>query len=117
MDRSAGSTVAGGVSPREPRLRLVSATENAAAAGPNSVRAKPVGFDRDASLDDALAAILSACLDQFTANLPAFRATGHPESVHQMRVALRRLRAAIGLTKRARPCPELETASARAKAL
>ena len=40
-----------------------------------------------------------------------------PEPVHQMRVALRRLRSAIGLFRRAVACPELDTVAAELKTL
>lgn len=100
---------------REPHLRLVSDATEALTLAP--VKAATLRLDRNASLDDALAQIFTSCLDQFTGNWPSFRAAGHPESVHQMRVALRRLRAAAGLVKRGYPCAELTIAAARAKSI
>ncbi|MDP2357660.1 MAG: CHAD domain-containing protein [Beijerinckiaceae bacterium] len=68
----------------------------ATGVSPAEVRArKPVLLSK-ASIDDAIAAILDANLKQFVANWPAF--SPHcPEAVHQMRVALRRLRSALGI--------------------
>lgn len=91
-------------------LRLV-----AAAAGPGAVRASPIRLRPGDSLEDAAVTILSSALAQFEANLPALRHSGDPESVHQMRVALRRLRAAIALLRPAVNGTALETAALRAK--
>jgi CHAD domain-containing protein len=109
MERPVGSSVAS-----RSRLRLVA---SAARPVPASVKAAPLALGRDVPLDDAIAKILAACLDHFAANRVSFRETGHPESIHQMRVALRRLRAAAGLFKRAIPSAELERAAARAKSI
>ena len=70
---------------------------------PRETRAIAAGLSPDARLDDAIAAILSANLKQFVANWPAL-SQDCPEAVHQMRVALRRLRSALGLFNRAMPC-------------
>lgn len=56
-----------------------------------------------ASIEDAMAAIIENTLTQFTGNWPAFLDAERPESVHQMRVALRRLRAALGQFEKAFP--------------
>jgi inorganic triphosphatase YgiF len=53
-----------------------------------------------ASIDDAIAAILDSNLKQFVGNWPAF-SPDCPEAVHQMRVALRRLRSALGIFAKA----------------
>jgi triphosphatase len=57
-----------------------------------------VALDRDMSAEDALAIVLRCCLRHMLANDRAALA-GHPEGVHQMRVALRRLRVAFTLFK------------------
>ena len=75
---------------------------------PQPVKASDSRFSADATLDDAIATIIAGSITHFAANLPALEETKHPESVHQMRVALRRLRAALGMFKRALPCPEFE---------
>ncbi len=48
------------------------------------------------SAADAFRAVARACLDQLAANEDCLLESGDPEAVHQARVALRRLRAAIG---------------------
>ena len=52
------------------------------------------------SVEDGFAAIVQACLAQFQANLPGVLASDDIEYVHQARVALRRLRAALRLYRR-----------------
>lgn len=80
------------------------------------VKARRSTLSPDASLDDAIIAMLGSCLDQFEANWPALTRSDDPEeSIHQMRVALRRLRAAVGLLRRAAPSAPLEAAGAHAK--
>lgn len=86
-----------------------------AAAAP--VRARPVELSPRDSVEDAAARIFSSALDQFEANAAAFRAQEAPETIHQMRVALRRLRAAIGLFRDALSGPALEAARERAKTI
>ncbi len=70
---------------------------------PGETRAIAPAMSPDAALDDVIAAILAANLKQFVANWPAL-SPDCPEAVHQMRVALRRLRSALGLFNRAIPC-------------
>src|SRR6516225_6803249 len=60
------------------------------------VKAVPVDLSRGTSTCDAFKAIGIACLKQVIDNVPALLA-GEPEGVHQMRVGLRRLRAAMSL--------------------
>ena len=60
------------------------------------------------SLDAAIASILRNGLAHFLDNLPALEAGDAVEAVHQMRVAMRRLRSALGLFQRAFPCPEFD---------
>jgi triphosphatase len=62
------------------------------------VAASAIALQRDATAGDAFAVIGLACLHHLAANAGAVRA-GHPEGVHQMRVGLRRLRAAISVFK------------------
>lgn len=73
---------------------------------------------RDVTLDGAwsarrgFAAILRNCLDQFAANEDAFAAGGGSETIHQLRVAIRRMRAAFSAFSSVLP-PD-ETADFRA---
>jgi triphosphatase len=54
---------------------------------------------RDLPLDDALAAILQSALDQLIANQAAAADGRDPEGIHQLRIALRRLRCAFALLR------------------
>jgi inorganic triphosphatase YgiF len=60
------------------------------------VKAAPIDLPPDASTRDAFKMIGLACLKQVIDNEPAL-INGDPEGVHQMRVALRRLRAGMSL--------------------
>ncbi|MBI3275935.1 MAG: CHAD domain-containing protein, partial [Methylocystis sp.] len=104
-------------------VRLVSMSETESAflqvsgCSRAPVKARPLTLSRYASLDAAICLMLGACLDQFVANWPALTKSNDPEAIHQMRVALRRLRAALALLKNVASCPELERAGRRAKEL
>ncbi len=52
---------------------------------------------RDATVDDAIQAILRSCVEQWCANEAAAHDGSDPEGVHQMRVAIRRLRSAFSV--------------------
>jgi len=67
------------------------------------------------SVDDVFGAVIGTCIHQFTGNWPAFECANGPEPVHQMRVAMRRLRAALGLFQRHFPCHEFASLRAEAK--
>ncbi len=80
----------------------------------NAVRANsPIIANQ--TVDQAIGAIISACLAQFVANWPAFDGPDRSESVHQMRVAMRRLRVALALFHRQFPSPAFESLRAGAK--
>jgi triphosphatase len=49
----------------------------------------------DATVGEAAARVLAACIEHFCANLEPIEVTDSPEGPHQLRVALRRLRAAL----------------------
>src|SRR5262249_35130391 len=61
-----------------------------------AIKAAPVALMPDSTGEAAFRAIARACLRQLVANQPVFLC-GDPEGLHQMRVALRRLRAAVSL--------------------
>jgi inorganic triphosphatase YgiF len=65
-----------------------------------------VQLDGGISVEDGFAAIVQACLAQFQANLPGVCASHDIEYVHQARVALRRLRAALRLYRKACALPD-----------
>jgi triphosphatase len=102
-------------------LRLVAS--DGEILGPRRKAAVPVksvrlALSENDSFDVAAGRILGDCLDHFVANIPALRETGDAEAVHQLRVALRRLCAFLGLLKRVAPAnPELATAASSAKTI
>jgi triphosphatase len=63
---------------------------------PEAAKAGPVALAPDADVQSAFQTIARTCLHQLVANRPLML-NGDPEGLHQMRVALRRLRAAISL--------------------
>jgi inorganic triphosphatase YgiF len=69
----------------------------------------------DLSLDDALAAILQSALQQLLANQAAAQDGRDPEGVHQLRIALRRLRCAFALMRPLARSAALEELRADAK--
>ena len=103
------------------RLDAVSKAERAShlalGSAPRPVKAKIAALPGDLNLDAAIAKVILTTRDHFLSNWASLRESDDPESVHQMRVALRRLRAALAMFKRAIPCAEFESFRARAKAL
>jgi triphosphatase len=63
---------------------------------PQPVKALQIALGPEANVPSAFKIIAWACIQQLIANLPVMR-SGDPDGLHQMRVALRRLRAAISL--------------------
>ncbi|MGO8739882.1 CYTH and CHAD domain-containing protein [Rhodoblastus sp.] len=103
------------------RLDNVSKAERAThfcqGTAPKPVRSKPADLPAEANLDEATARIILGTIEHFLVNWASLRASDDPESIHQMRVALRRLRAALGMLKRTIPCLEFEAFREEAKAL
>ena len=64
---------------------------------PAAVHSRPVKLSPDIDVANGYQAIAWNCLDQLLANYPLVIASGDPESLHQSRVAIRRLRAADSL--------------------
>ncbi len=58
-------------------------------------KAIKLGLDADASVETVLHAILEHCLDHLKDNERGTLQSDHPEGVHQMRVAMRRMRSAL----------------------
>lgn len=84
---------------------------------PEAVKALAIACDPDGALDDAVPLVLAQTLAPFVANWAVLRASDRPEAIHQMRVALRRLRAALGLFSRALPCPAFDALRSQAGAI
>ena len=68
------------------------------------------------TVSDALAAIIGHLTDVIAHFAPA-AAAGDTQGVHQMRVAVRRLRTALSVFRRVADCPELRAAGAESKLL
>lgn len=80
----------------------------AAGRGPKAVKAAAVALDRESSIGDAFRAIARNCLHHLLANQQALLESGDGEAVHQMRVALRRLRSAMKIFRPLVAGPQLE---------
>ncbi|MBV8650524.1 MAG: CHAD domain-containing protein, partial [Alphaproteobacteria bacterium] len=78
------------------------------------VRADTVVLERGATSEAAFRIIASSCLRHFAGNQQAVR-DGDPEGVHQMRVGLRRLRAAMSVFKELLEGPQTEAVKAELK--
>jgi len=68
-------------------------------------RAQAMALDAGASLADALPAVLGNCLEHIQRNELAVVEGHDPETLHQMRVGVRRLRSALRLFAKVAPCP------------
>jgi triphosphatase len=67
---------------------------------PSPRKSRPIPLVAEARVRHAVRLILLFCLDHFCVNLAVLGGNDPVEAVHQMRVALRRLRSAIGLFSR-----------------
>lgn len=63
------------------------------------VKAVPVQLDASWLPHQALRAVVASCLAHYSANVQGALETGDPEFIHQLRVALRRLRSALRVFK------------------
>ena len=68
---------------------------------PRPARATPVALTAKMDVGEAFEVVAQAAIAQLRANEAAFVETADAEAVHQMRVAVRRLRAALGLFAKA----------------
>ncbi len=87
----------------------------AAGEAPKPRRAAALVLPTAITFDDLIAAVLSHTLDHFVANWASLRESDVPESIHQLRVALRRMRSALGVFRRTIKLPELEDIRSEAK--
>jgi Uncharacterized conserved protein, COG3025 len=85
----------------EPRSKAQRGYQLVGALPCTPVKATPPQLLLDAPASVSFQQIVRSCMRQFEANLPGLLGTTDPdpEFVHQMRVALRRMRAAIGLLR------------------
>ena len=84
---------------------------------PPVVHAAAVVLSRGLTAEEAARDVLRACFDQIAANAAAAAMGDDPEAVHQLRVALRRLRTAAGLFRDPLGGPALEALGAQARDL
>jgi len=84
----------------------------AAGTPPLPVKAKATAVTTTLTTGKAFRAIARNCLDQLLANERCLLATRDPEAIHQMRVALRRLRSAIRVFRPVVDGPQLAAARA-----
>lgn len=100
------------------RLAILSKSERGVALTSGdtatAVRA-PVPLTSGRTVDEAIGWLIGSCITQFIGNWPAFDAGDAPEAVHQMRVAMRRLRSLLAQFQRAFPCAEFATFREEAK--
>lgn len=103
--------------PMRPESRTKAARGYALARGlaPQPEKFGSIDLDAVANTEAAMVAILRACLNQAQANAPVVLETEDPEGVHQMRVALRRFRSALGLFKPCLPSDQRERLNAELK--
>ncbi len=87
----------------------------ASGARPKAEKAAPSTLTRDFVVDDAIAAVLTACQAHLQVNQSVAEDGGSAEGVHQMRVALRRMRTAFSLLGRDLPSPTMQGLSREAK--
>jgi len=74
---------------------------------PVPTKASSIEFAKKARVQDAVETILTACFDHWSANEVAVLSGVDPEAVHQMRVGLRRMRAAFSDFKEVIPAAQL----------
>ncbi|QDF38898.1 CHAD domain-containing protein [Bradyrhizobium symbiodeficiens] len=85
----------------KPSIRSKSARGFDLAAGtpPAARRPRKLRLDPSVTLDEAFATILRSCFLHLLQSLPAAEDGRNPEGVHQLRVALRRIRSALDLMR------------------
>ena len=107
------------LTPLHVETRSKSARGYALASGtpPAWHKAEPLSFATGATVDDAIQVILRNCVEQWCANEAAAADGSDPEGVHQMRVAIRRLRSAFSLFGRLIDQDERAWLGAGAKAI
>jgi inorganic triphosphatase YgiF len=105
------------IAPTQIETRSKSARGYALATGrkPTWHRAEALELTARMRVDDALAAILGACLRHWTANELAALDGGDPEGVHQLRVGLRRFRSALSVFGDLLPPAQLDWLKTEAK--
>ncbi|MDH3661978.1 MAG: CHAD domain-containing protein, partial [Alphaproteobacteria bacterium] len=91
----------------ETRSKSARAFDRLANRPPRWQKATTSRLECDDSVDQAMAAIFENCFEQWLANQAAAIDGRDPEGVHQMRVALRRLRSALSVFRKLIPPDQL----------
>src|SRR5207248_1470507 len=84
---------------------------------PEESKAGPSVITAEHTVDDAIAALLGSNQQHILANQAVAEDGRNPEGVHQMRVALRRLRTAFSLFQREMPLPSITAFNGEARRL
>ena len=82
---------------------------------PAAAKAGSSNLCRKDTVDEGIAKLLLGCQQQILANLCPAESGGDPEGVHQLRVALRRLRAVLYFLRRELAAPSLQALDTEAK--
>ncbi|WP_452100711.1 CYTH and CHAD domain-containing protein [Bradyrhizobium monzae] len=103
--------------PVKPSIRTKSARgfDLAADTPPRAPKPPKLRLDPSTSLDEAFSEILRSCLLHLLQSLPAAEDGRDPEGMHQVRVALRRLRSALDLMRSVVSLNKLDLMRAEAK--
>lgn len=103
--------------PVRPSIRSKAARgfDLAADRPPAANRPRKLDLDPAIPLEDAFAAILRSCFRQLLQSLPAAEDGRNPEGIHQLRVALRRLRSALDLMRSVGSLSKVESLRSEAK--
>lgn len=96
----------------EPSTKSARGYAQAAGAGPAPRRVDDIELDIELSGEAAAKKILRSCLAQIVANQAAALAGADPQGVHQMRVGVRRFRAALSCLRRLLPTEARKAISA-----
>lgn len=72
----------------------------------NPVKAARLALSNDLTVEEVFKAIVANCMAQIQHNEAGVAEGDDPESIHQMRVGVRRLRSALGLFKDVIACPD-----------
>ncbi|MDE5441124.1 CHAD domain-containing protein [Bradyrhizobium sp. CSA207] len=101
----------------KPSIRSKSARGFDLAAGtpPSVSRPRKLRLDPSVALDEAFATILRSCFLHLMQSLPAAEDGRNPEGVHQLRVALRRLRSVLDLMRSAGALSNLDALRSEAR--
>lgn len=82
---------------------------------PSWSKSAPVVLHADATVDDAIFVVVSACRDHWQKNMAAAANAHLPEGLHQVRVGLRRLRSALSAFKKFVPAAQRAWLNTEAK--